>query len=135
MDLDPMLMEVLSGLGPLFDDAVAFARDWSRPELLIAFLAGAGAVLSGGRLLVLAAGLLIGADLATRFGYLEIVPAWLFPLCVLLGLVGIVQAVITTLADEQTANTAILVAVVAIIAFTLWKGPAAIVSRILRRRA
>jgi len=93
------------------------------PLLATAFLLGALAMLSGARLAIIGAALLVGIELVTAIDLVMEVPQWLEPLALALLVAGAAQGGITLLFGEQTAGNVVTAALVAIPVFLLWRGP------------
>lgn len=94
------------------------------PITAAAFLAGAVAAMTGARLALLGAVILVLADLAVASEILAGVPPWTAPAAIALLLLGAVQGVLTLVVGEQTAGTLLAAAMVGTIFFILWRGPA-----------
>lgn len=135
-------MESASFLSPFDDDVAATADEWASdlleaidpllthlagvvdPITAGAFLAGAVAAMTGARLALLGAAILVLADLAVASGVLVGVPQWAVPAAITLLLLGALQGVLTLIVGEQTAGTLLAAAIVGTMIFILWRGPA-----------
>ena len=92
--------------------------------MLAAFLVGALAMLTGARLALLGAALMLMGLALVQTGVLPDLPDWVAPTAlVLLGL-GAAQGLLTIFFGEQTAGALLVAAVVGVILFVVWRGPA-----------
>ncbi|MGP6089956.1 hypothetical protein [Antarctobacter jejuensis] len=107
--IDPLLAHLLGVIDPI---------------TAAAFLAGAVAAMTGARLALLGAVMLVLAELAVASEILAGVPTWTAPAAIALLLLGAVQGVLTLVVGEQTAGTLLAAAIVGTIFFILWRGPA-----------
>ena len=94
------------------------------PITAAAFLAGAVAAMTGARLALLGAVILVLAEHAVESKILAGMPPWTVPAALALMLLGAVQGVLTLVVGEQTAGTLLAAAIVGTIFFILWRGPA-----------
>jgi hypothetical protein len=116
---------------------VLVANIADRPELIIAFLAGALALLTGARLTLVAAALAASVWAAQEMGLvvldakeLELIASGVAALF----LIGMLQGIVTLLAGEQAAGTSILIILFGLVAFFIWRGPGWLLGLLLRRR-
>ncbi|MDU8930055.1 hypothetical protein RXV86_21930 [Alisedimentitalea sp. MJ-SS2] len=110
----------------LFSAAGSAIRDLFAPPLLAAYLLGVLATLSQARLLTLAIVILAFADLASRVGLVETTPLALFVMCLVLALIGVLQAVLHALLGPEGAPAALSTLTMSMLSgavFLLWSGP------------
>lgn len=119
-DAGDWVFEVIEAIDPL----LAHLFGVIDPITAAAFLAGAVAAMTGARLALLGAVMLVLAELAVASEILAGVPPWTAPAAIALLLLGAVQGVLTLVVGEQTAGTLLAAAIVGTIFFILWRGPA-----------
>jgi hypothetical protein len=93
------------------------------PLLAGAFLLGALAMVSGARLAIIGAAILVGIESVTAIDLVVEIPRWLESLALALLIAGALQGGITLLFGEQTAGNVVTAALVAIPVFLFWRGP------------
>ena len=117
--------------------ATALAALAERPEIALAFLAGALALAAGARLCLIAAALAAGLWALEHWSLVAFGPETGPLIAVAAGvlfLLGIAQGLVTLIAGEEAAGAALAALIFGALAFALWRGPGRLLALLLGRR-